>query len=86
MSEKTFGELLNEAGELPCHSAPELFFDDDRDRRDPLRNADKSRMAKRLCNDCQIRRECLSYAMENNIAHGVWGQTTPLERRMIRLA
>jgi WhiB family redox-sensing transcriptional regulator len=32
---------------------------------------------RRICAVCQVRRQCLGYAMET---HGIWGGTTPEER------
>ena len=44
--------------------------------------------AKRVCARCLVRRECLEYALEHEDgdgeAHGVWGGTTPSQRRDIR--
>jgi len=30
-------------------------------------------IAQRVCADCPVRAECLEYALENRIEHGVWG-------------
>jgi hypothetical protein len=83
-----FTELMRDQGELPCQSAPELFFERDIEDREevPLATASRYKMAKALCNDCPIRQQCLSYAMEERIEYGIWGQTTPLERAYIRKA
>jgi WhiB family redox-sensing transcriptional regulator len=40
--------------------------------------------AKKVCNDCWIKDKCLAYALSINEKEGVWGGTTPKERRNIR--
>lgn len=40
--------------------------------------------AKSICARCPVRFECLDYAMKAKEEHGVWGGTTPAERRKIR--
>jgi WhiB family transcriptional regulator, redox-sensing transcriptional regulator len=40
--------------------------------------------AKRICRDCPVQIQCLGWALENGAADGVWGGTTPDERRVIR--
>jgi len=40
-------------------------------------------VAKRVCADCPVRNQCLEYALENRIDHGVWGGTSERERRRI---
>lgn len=40
--------------------------------------------AKSICGDCWIKEECLSFAIKINEKEGVWGGTTPAERRRIR--
>jgi WhiB family redox-sensing transcriptional regulator len=40
--------------------------------------------AKTICNDCWIKDKCLAYALSTNEKEGVWGGTTPVERRRIR--
>lgn len=37
-----------------------------------------------ICRDCPVRVQCLSYAMNNNEMLGVWGGTTPSERKRMR--
>jgi WhiB family redox-sensing transcriptional regulator len=39
--------------------------------------------AKRVCYSCDVRPECLDYALENQEAHGVWGGKSPDERKAI---
>lgn len=56
---------------------PELFF--------PTSGAiDSTRNAKRVCRNCPVRNECLSWAVENPALHGVLGGTTERERSKIR--
>ncbi|HEV3473119.1 MAG TPA: WhiB family transcriptional regulator [Actinomycetota bacterium] len=38
------------------------------------------RQAKRICRDCPVQRECLSYAMDHPVDHGIWGGMTERER------
>lgn len=44
----------------------------------------KTIRAKLVCRQCPVRSECLSYALENNEMHGVWGGMTPTQRKDAR--
>jgi WhiB family redox-sensing transcriptional regulator len=64
-----------------CRSAdPELFF--------PISalgpSLDQAAAAKSVCEDCQVRQECLSFALSTGQAHGVWGGLSADERRGMR--
>ncbi len=37
--------------------------------------------AKAICEACPVKVECLAWAVENDEAYGIWGGTTPAERR-----
>ncbi|MFE1272143.1 WhiB family transcriptional regulator [Streptomyces sp. NPDC058758] len=39
--------------------------------------------AKALCGGCPVRAECLAYALDGRIEHGVWGGMTERERRAL---
>ncbi|MGA5819868.1 WhiB family transcriptional regulator [Kitasatospora sp. NPDC094028] len=39
--------------------------------------------AKAVCSGCVVRTECLAYALDNRIDHGVWGGMTDRERRAL---
>lgn len=39
--------------------------------------------AQRVCATCPVRMECLEYALEHRIEHGVWGGASERERRRI---
>lgn len=69
------------AGETPCESAPDLYFPDIEQDVSPLTTL---RLAKAMCSECPIQVQCLDYAITNDEIHGVWGGTTPLERRQIK--
>lgn len=67
----------------PFHGAvcstvdPEIFF--------PTAGGMNSvTQAKRICEVCPALNECRTFAINNRIDYGVWGATTPRERRMLR--
>lgn len=53
---------------------PEIFFQDH--ERDLVRLA----QAKAVCATCPVRAECLQYALDEEIWHGMWGGLTERER------
>ncbi|MEW2273703.1 WhiB family transcriptional regulator [Streptomyces griseofuscus] len=40
--------------------------------------------AKKVCQRCPVRQECLDWALDTGQGIGVWGGTTELERRRLR--
>ncbi|MGH2820272.1 MAG: WhiB family transcriptional regulator [Actinomycetota bacterium] len=54
---------------------PEIFF--------PERGG-SSKAARAVCQHCQVRAECLEYALNNKEQFGIWGGTSERERRRIR--
>lgn len=40
--------------------------------------------ARQVCGECQVRSECLDFALETNQDSGVWGGLSEEERRVIR--
>lgn len=40
-------------------------------------------VARKICDDCPVKMECLEYALVNRIDHGVWGGTSERQRRRI---
>jgi WhiB family redox-sensing transcriptional regulator len=43
-------------------------------------------LALKICATCPVCRECLDYALEHHIDHGVWGGSSERERaRILRL-
>ena len=42
--------------------------------------------AQQICNSCEVRSQCLSYAIDNREKFGIWGGTTPGQRsRYLRI-
>lgn len=54
---------------------PDLFF--------PERGA-STKEAKGVCRGCEVRLECLEYALQNGEKFGIWGGLSERERRRIR--
>jgi WhiB family redox-sensing transcriptional regulator len=42
--------------------------------------------ALRICDGCQVRRQCLDFAIRTGEVNGIWGGTTPEERIRARRA
>lgn len=62
---------------LPCQENPELWFSEDRLER---------RAAVGICGTCPVQQECASLALESGEDHGVWGGSTPKDRRQLTKA
>jgi WhiB family redox-sensing transcriptional regulator len=43
-------------------------------------------VARAICATCDVKRQCLEYALFNQIDHGVWGGASERERRRINKA
>ncbi|MFH8717650.1 WhiB family transcriptional regulator [Streptomyces zaomyceticus] len=39
--------------------------------------------AKAMCTGCPVRTECLAYALDHRVEHGIWGGMTERERRAL---
>jgi WhiB family redox-sensing transcriptional regulator len=39
--------------------------------------------ARKICGDCPVAEQCLEYALDQRIEHGVWGGASERERRRI---
>jgi WhiB family redox-sensing transcriptional regulator len=69
-------ERLPWAGEAKCLQAePETFFPE---------KGGSTREAKRICADCEVRQECLEYALANDERFGIWGGLSERERRKLK--
>ena len=61
-----------------CLEYPDVEFFPDRGQ--------SSAPAKAVCARCSVRTECLAFALDLDIRDGVWGGTSPKERRPVRSA
>jgi WhiB family transcriptional regulator, redox-sensing transcriptional regulator len=43
----------------------------------------RERRAREICNRCDVRSECLEYALRTRESHGVWGGMNEQERRAL---
>ena len=56
----------------------ELFFPEERGN-----GSDTYSFSRIICSGCVVKQECLEWAIHHE-DHGMWGGTTPTERRRIR--
>lgn len=69
-------EELPWAADAKCLQAdPETFFPE---------KGGSTREAKRICMQCDVRDECLDYALENEERFGIWGGLSERERRKLK--
>lgn len=64
-----------QADSLCAQTDPEAFFPE---------KGGSTREAKRICGSCQVKGECLEYALENDERYGIWGGLSERERRKLR--
>lgn len=87
---KSISEVLREKSswlrQAKCSpEEAELFFAPMEEER----GREAVKVAKAICNGnddrppCEVRAECLTYAIENNENHGVWGGLDEVERRRL---
>jgi len=61
---------------LCAETDPEAFFPE---------KGGSTREAKRVCVGCEVRAECLEFALANDERFGIWGGLSERERRRLRL-
>ncbi|MDR0366565.1 MAG: WhiB family transcriptional regulator [Bifidobacteriaceae bacterium] len=62
---------------LCAQTDPEAFFPE---------KGGSTREAKRVCSMCEVRAECLDYALANDERFGIWGGCSERERRRLKAA
>jgi WhiB family transcriptional regulator, redox-sensing transcriptional regulator len=80
-----FVQLVDEPVEEPdwqeralcAQTDPEAFFPE---------KGGSTREAKRICSGCEVRAECLEYALAHDERFGIWGGLSERERRRLRRA
>ena len=66
-----------------CRGMPtEIFFTAEQDK--GRRRLDHEKRAKRICQTCPVLNQCRQYAVAAAEPYGIWGATTPQERRDLR--
>jgi len=60
---------------LCAQTDPEAFFPE---------KGGSTREAKRVCSSCEVRVECLEYALMNDERFGIWGGLSERERRRLK--
>jgi WhiB family transcriptional regulator, redox-sensing transcriptional regulator len=77
-----FGLLLDDEENLSwqeralcAQTDPDSFFPE---------KGGSTREAKRVCASCEVRAECLGYALDNDERFGIWGGLSERERRRLK--
>lgn len=65
---------------------PALFFPGDGDPGGGRPMVASAKEAKQVCRGCEVKGECLEYALKHHIDYGVWGETTARARQKMRRA
>src|SRR6478672_8500951 len=69
------GELSWQERSLCAQTDPEAFFPE---------KGGSTREAKKVCVGCEVRSECLEYALSNDERFGIWGGLSERERRKLK--
>ena len=69
------GELSWQERALCAQTDPEAFFPE---------KGGSTREAKRVCSGCEVRAECLEYALGHDERCGIWGGLSERERRRLK--
>jgi WhiB family redox-sensing transcriptional regulator len=73
--EEVPAELAWQERALCAQTDPEAFFPE---------KGGSTREAKRVCMSCEVRAECLEYALANDERFGIWGGLSERERRRVK--
>lgn len=70
------GDTLSwQTDSLCAQTDPEAFFPE---------KGGSTRDAKKICASCEVRTQCLEYALANDERFGIWGGLSERERRKLR--
>ena len=75
LQDGVYEELGWQERSLCAQTDPEAFFPE---------KGGSTREAKRVCASCDVRVECLEYALENDERFGIWGGMSERERRRLK--
>ncbi|THG30729.1 WhiB family transcriptional regulator [Naasia lichenicola] len=68
-------QLAWQADSLCAQTDPEAFFPE---------KGGSTREAKKICTSCEVKQQCLEYALQNDERFGIWGGLSERERRKLR--
>ena len=68
-------QLAWQSDSLCAQTDPEAFFPE---------KGGSTRDAKKICGSCEVRTQCLEYALHNDERFGIWGGLSERERRKLR--
>ena len=68
-------EVLAGVPVTDCTAEPEDFFPE---------KGGSTREAKKVCRACEVRTECLEYALQHDERFGIWGGLSERERRKLK--
>jgi WhiB family redox-sensing transcriptional regulator len=68
-------QLSWQTDSLCAQTDPEAFFPE---------KGGSTRDAKKICTSCEVRNQCLEYALANDERFGIWGGLSERERRKLR--
>ena len=74
-SDQETNPLAWQADALCAQTDPEAFFPE---------KGGSTRDAKRTCSGCEVKAQCLEYALENDERFGIWGGLSERERRKLK--
>ena len=69
------GPLSWQADAVCAQTDPEAFFPE---------KGGSTRDAKRICSGCEVKAQCLEYALANDFRFGIWGGLSERERRKLK--
>jgi WhiB family transcriptional regulator, redox-sensing transcriptional regulator len=75
LSDTKEGALSWQERALCAQTDPEAFFPE---------KGGSTREAKKVCLSCEVRGECLEYALANDERFGIWGGLSERERRRLK--
>lgn len=74
-------ERLGWRGRAACTSHPSVLFFGLDDSESTAERRVREEQAKVVCRACEVRGQCLEYALKTREPYGIWGGLTELERR-----
>ncbi len=74
-SENLDDALAWQSDALCAQTDPEAFFPE---------KGGSTRDAKKICTTCEVKGQCLEYALQNDERFGIWGGLSERERRRLR--